>query len=377
MTALKILVTGGAGFIGSHTVDALLARGHEVRILDVLDPRVHPRGLPPWVPRDADLIIGDAADPADLGGALAGCSAVIHLAAYQDYMPEFSRFVHTNTESTALLFELVVADPRRYPVAKVVLASSQAVAGEGRYRCRAEGTVFRPAQRSLDQLERGEWDIACVECGGAADPLPIDEATCTPHTAYAVSKHAIELLAASLGRRYGVATAALRYTYVQGPRNSFFNAYSGIARRFALQLRANLAPTCYEDGRQLRDFVNVRDVAAANVLALEGSPPGNYVYNVGGGRAVSVLEFARMMIDAYGASVEPHIPGAFRVGDTRHTFSDVTRLGDLGWSPSIPVEQTVAEYVEWLDQYDAPAGAIAEADRAMEAAGVVRRRRQA
>ena len=372
---MRILVTGGAGFIGSHTVDVLLDRGYDVRILDVLDPRVHPHGRPDWISSEAELVVGDVADAEHLARALRGCSGVIHLAAYQDYMPDFSRFIHTNAESTALIFELVVRDPARFPVEKIVFASSQAVAGEGKYRCRKEGTIFRPDPRPLEQLERGQWDIPCPACGADSEPVLIDEETCAPHTAYAVSKYAIELLAASLGRRYGISTAAMRYTYVQGPRSSFSNAYSGIARRFALRLRAKLPPACYEDGRQLRDYVNVRDVARANVLALEAPFSGSPVYNVGGGRAVSVLEFARIMIDAFGIPVEPEVPGIFRVGDTRHTVSDLSRISALGWQPTIHVEQNVAEYAAWLDRYEPSADAVDLADRAMQAAGVVRRSR--
>src|SRR5207247_481528 len=211
-------------------------------------PRVHPRGKPAYVPAAVEFIQGDVAAASDLGRAMAGMDGVFHLAAYQDYMPDFSRFIHTNTESTALMFELIVADPKRYPVQKIVFASSQAVSGEGKYQCVQDGTVFYPGPRSLAELRRANWDFRCPQCGGIAQPMLIDEATCNhPHTAYGVSKYAIELLAFNLGQRYGIATGAMRYTYVQGPRNSFFNAYSGIARRFALRIRAGLPPVCYED----------------------------------------------------------------------------------------------------------------------------------
>jgi dTDP-L-rhamnose 4-epimerase len=252
----RVLVTGGAGFIGSWTVDLLLERGYQVRILDNLQPRVHPHGRPPWVPKEAGFIQGDVADPEDLARALAGVDFVFHLAAYQDYMPDFSQFIHTNAESAALLFELIV------------FASSQAVCGEGRYLCTQHGEMT-PGPRPLEQLRLGEWEIKCPHCGEAMEPLLIGEATVSPGTAYGISKYAIELLADRLGRRYGIPTACMRYTYVQGARNSFYNAYSGIARRFALRLLHGLPPVVYEDGRQLRDYVNVRDVARANLLVME------------------------------------------------------------------------------------------------------------
>jgi dTDP-L-rhamnose 4-epimerase len=371
---MKVLVTGGAGFIGSHTVDLLLQKGYEVRILDSLQPRVHPRGKPDYVPKEAEFIKGDVANPDDLAQALSGMDYVFHLAAYQDYLPDFSRFIHTNTESTALMFELIVAHPQRYPVKKIVFASSQAVSGEGKYQCINEDVIFYPGPRPLTQLRLGEWDFVCPHCGGPAKPQFIDEASCNhPHTAYAVSKYAIELLAFNLGRRYGIATAAMRYTYVQGPRNSFYNAYSGIARRFALRIRAGLPPVCYEDGQQLRDYVNVYDVAQANLLALESPEADGLAYNVGGGRAVTVLEFAQIMLQASNSSLGLQVPGEFRLGDTRHTVSDISRMKSLGWEPTTPVEVNVRQYLEWLDTQTGTEEYLFEAERIMAEQGVIQR----
>jgi dTDP-L-rhamnose 4-epimerase len=371
---MRALVTGGAGFIGSHTVDLLLAQGYEVRILDSLQERVHQRGRPAYLADDAELVIGDVCDRDALSRALEGCDVVLHLAAYQDYQPDFSQFIHTNTESSALIFEIIVSDPRRFPVQKVVFASSQAVSGEGKFRCPADGTVFNPKPRTLEQLRAQQWEHVCPECGGEVDPVLLDEDTCThPHTAYGISKYAIELLAFNLGRRYGIATAAMRYTYVQGSRNSFYNAYSGIARRFALRIRAGLPPVCYEDGAQLRDYVNVRDVARANLIALEHPEADGVAINVGGGRAVTVLEFAQIMLDASGSDLTPKVLGEFRLGDTRHTISDLSRMHSLGWAPEIPVEQNVSEYLEWLGQQEVPTAHLIEAERHMAAQGVVQR----
>lgn len=372
----------------------LLEKGYDVRILDSLQPRVHPRGKPVYVPKEAEFIVGDVANPEDLSKALEGMDFVFHLAAYQDYMPDFSRFIHTNTESSALMFELIVADRKRYPVKKIVFAASQAVSGEGKYRCVHAGTpvplpppgggraaaeytscgIFYPGPRSLDQLRRGQWDFCCPNCGRPAEPMLIDEATCNhPHTAYGISKYAIELLAFNLGRRYGIPTAAMRYTYVQGPRNSFFNAYSGIARRFALRIRAGLPPVCYEDGQQLRDYVNVRDVARANVTVLEAPQADGLAYNVGGGRAITVLDFAKIMLKATGSPLAPQVPGEFRLGDTRHTVSDISRMRALGWEPKVPVEQNVREYLEWLDTQTGTDEYLFEAERIMKEHQVVQK----
>jgi dTDP-L-rhamnose 4-epimerase len=212
-------------------------------------------------------------------------------------------------------------------------------------------------------------------------PLLIDEDTVSPGTAYGISKYAIELLADRLGRRYGIPTVCMRYTYVQGPRNSFYNAYSGIARRFALRLLHGLPPIIYEDGQQLRDYVNVRDVARANVLVME-DPRADYqpfdglrtaVFNVGGGRAVTVLEFARIMLDEFRSDMEPLMPGEFRLGDTRHTVSDISKLRSLGWEPTIPVEQNVAEYVAWIKEQHGTREYMEEAERVMREQGVVQK----
>lgn len=397
----RILVTGGAGFIGSHTVDLLLECGYRVRILDNLQERVHPKGKPAWVPPDAEFIKGDVANPVDLAHALEGIDGVFHLAAYQDYLPDFSNFIHTNTESSALLFELIVANRCRFPVRKIVFASSQSVCGEGRYVCTggedigqtsyaaqsarplrtypyppassspAVHGVIIPGARPLQQLRRGDWEIRCPQCGRPMEPLLIDESVAYPHTAYAVSKYAIEMLSDRLGRRYGIPTTCMRYTYVQGSRNSFYNSYSGIARRFALRIMHGLPPVVYEDGGQLRDYVNVRDVARANLLALERDEADYQVLNVGGGRAVAVLEFARIMLNAFNSKLEPSIPGEFRMGDTRHTISDISRMRNLGWEPTVPVEENARQYVEWLQAQSVREEYLLEAERVMRESGVI------
>ncbi len=367
MSKGRVLVTGGAGFIGSHTVDLLLATGYEVRVLDNLQSRVH-QGRPDYMNGDAELVKGDVANRYDLLNALKKVSSVIHLAAYQDYQTDFSNFIHTNTESTALLFELIVE--KGLAVERIVFASSQSVAGEGRYRCEQHG-VITPGQRTREQLERGDWEIRCPYCTRAMQNLLIDESICEPHTAYGISKLGIELLAASLGRRYGIATTCMRYTYVQGARNSFYNAYSGICRIFALRILNGLPPICYEDGQQLRDYVNVADVARANLIALERADLEPAVFNVGGGHAMTVLQFAQAMLKAAGSNLRPVIPGVFRVGDTRHTISDISLLEELGWTPAIPVSQSIHEYLDWMAPHRDTLKYLTEAEGTMQARQVL------
>ena len=314
-------------------------------------------------------MIGDVANRSDMARALVGVDYVMHLAAYQDYLPDFSTFIHVNAESSALIFELIVEG--RLPVRKLVFASSQSVAGEGSYRCTEHGS-FQPDPRPVEQLQQGDWAVHCPTCGQGMTPALIAESVCQPHTAYAISKYAIELLAKRLGSRYSLPTACMRYTYVQGSRNSFFNAYSGICRRFALRIANGLPPVCYEDGEQLRDYVNVADVARANVLAMESNMDEHGVYNVGGGRGVTVLEFARIMLDASESSLEPAVPGEYRLGDTRHTVSDISAIKRLGWEPMIPVEQNAVEYLQWMSGFSGTAEYLDEAERVMRQQGVVR-----
>ncbi|MBI3696484.1 MAG: NAD-dependent epimerase/dehydratase family protein, partial [Acidobacteria bacterium] len=242
------------------------------------------------------------------------------------------------------------------------------------YECREHGVIY-PGPRPVEQLERGEWELKCPHCSGDLQPLLIDEAVSRPHTAYGISKYAVELLALNLGRRYGIPAVSMRYTYVQGPRNSFYNAYSGVCRIFCLRVLAGLPPVVYEDGMQLRDYIDVGDVARANVLVLE-SPAADYrVFNVGPGRAMRVLDFARVVLKAAGSSLEPVVNGEFRVGDTRHTVSDVSALQSLGWRADVPIEQTVTNYLEWIRGFSNTRQYLEAAERAMQAGNVIRRAR--
>ncbi|OGD86953.1 hypothetical protein A2Z23_01690 [Candidatus Curtissbacteria bacterium RBG_16_39_7] len=343
---MKVLVTGGAGFIGSHTVDALLAKGHEVKILDSLQERVHPFGKPSWVPKEAEFINGDVSNRDDLIKALGGVKRIFHLAAYQDYLPDFSTFIHTNTESTALIFELILE--KKLPIEKIVFASSQAVCGEGKYKCPKHGVVY-PHQRTLDQLLKGDWEVKCPkDCKNKLTPLLIDEETISPVTTYGISKLAIEHLALLLGKKYNIPTVCLRYTYAQGPRNSFYNAYSGIMRISVMRALHGKPPIVYEDGAQRRDFINIADVVNANILAMEAKRADFQVFNVGGGHIYTVLEFVKAVCKITNPSLQPEIPGMFRVGDTRHTVDDISKLEKLGWKPEIPIEQSIKEYVNWV-----------------------------
>lgn len=340
-----VLVTGGAGFIGSHTVDLLISKGYKVRILDSLQRRVHPKGKPGYIPPEAEFILGDVSSPKDLYRSLRGVDAVFHMAAYQDYMPDFGHFIHTNTESTALMFELILAN--RLPIKKIVFASSQAVAGDGKWNCKNHGE-FWAEPRPIEQLETGQWEIRCPTCKRECKNVLMTEDICRPITTYGISKYAVELLAQTLGKKYLIPTVCLRYTYVQGPRNSIYNAYSGILRVFAMRILNNKPPILVEDGMGLRDYVNCADVARANLIVLEDPRANNEIFFVGGGKAYSAIEFARTMLKVFNSKLEPQIPGIFRVGDTRSTVSDISRLNKLGWIPKVSLEKSLAAYRDWL-----------------------------
>jgi dTDP-L-rhamnose 4-epimerase len=380
---MRVLVTGGAGFIGSHTVDMLLQKGYAVRVMDALVPPVHePARLPGYVPAgDVEITRADVRDRAAWASALEGIDAVYHLAAYQDYLPDFSTFFHTNDVGTALLYEIIVEE--RLPVQRVIVASSQAAYGEGKYVCkRVAGAsspadsshgVQYPAPRGESQLRKGEWDVRCPECGAAMEPQATDESVVSPHTSYAISKYTQEMIALSLGRRYGIATVCLRYSIVQGPRQAFRNAYSGVLRIFTQQLLAGKPAVCYEDGQQLRDYVSVHDVARANVLVLEDERAAFQVFNVGGDHRVSVIDYARMIARRAGVDLEPRLPGIYRLGDTRHIFSDSMRLKSLGWRPSVPLERIVDEYIAWAQSQPGFRDYSAEAEARMASLGTIRR----
>ncbi|MCS7207293.1 MAG: NAD-dependent epimerase/dehydratase family protein, partial [Dehalococcoidia bacterium] len=356
-------------FIGSHTVDRLLQRGYTVRVLDNLHPRVHPRGKPLWLSPDAEFIQGDVTSRTDWERALEDVDAVIHLAAYQDYMPDFSTFFRVNTAGTALLYEIIVG--RKLPIRKVVVASSQAVYGEGRYRCGEHGVVY-PGMRPLAQLEAGDWEVHCPHCQRPMHWEPTDESVVNPQNAYAMSKYAQEMVALNLGKRYGIPTTALRYSIVQGPRQSFANAYSGVCRIFCLSLFLGRPLVVYEDGRQVRDYVNIHDAVDATMLALEDPRTDYQVYNVGGGRPYTVLEFAQMVVAAFGKGGEIEVPGVFRFGDTRHIVSDISRLRALGWEPRYTPQDSIRAYIAWLTSQECSADLLDYAQAQMRAQGVLR-----
>jgi dTDP-L-rhamnose 4-epimerase len=268
-----------------------------------------------------------------------------------------------------LLYEAIVAD--KWPVHRVVVASSQFVYGEGRYECERCGIVF-PNNRTRQSLDGGHWDPACPTCDGTIAPLPLLELHANPQNQYSISKFTQELTAICLGRNYGIPSTALRYSIVHGPFQSYRNAYSGALRVFTLELLKGKRPPIFEDGLQLRDYVNVSDVAAANVLALESEELVGQVVNVGGGKGYTVLELAALIADELSVEmqIEPH--GEYRVGDTRHSVSDISKLNRVGWRPTKTLRNNVKEYVEWIRNQEMDRDYVSEALALLRTSGALR-----
>jgi len=367
---MRILVTGGAGFIGSHTCDRLLALGHDVVVLDALTPPVHRNGRPAYLSDEVDFYQGDVRNRDLVTNLVRRADAVYHFAAYQDYLPDFSRFSDVNVVSTALLYEVIVAE--RLDLARVVVASSQSAMGEGLYRCPVDGEQL-PGMRPEFALAAGQWDIPCPECGGPLEMQATPERISNPQNAYGMSKLGEEMVAINLGRRYDIPTVALRYSIVQGPRQSVYNAYSGACRIFCLSYLLGMAPTLYEDGAAIRDYVNIDDVVEANIVALRNDRAVGRVFNVGGGKGITTREFADIVMRHFGSSQPGVVSGEYRFGDTRHIVSDISALGALGWEPRHTPADSVAAYAGWLKDMDGLDQILAEANARMRALGVVRK----
>lgn len=365
---MRVLVTGGAGFIGSHLVDRFHKEGFEVRVLDSLDPKVHPTDQLPPFPHGVEFIRGDVTDREALRFALRDVDVVSHQAAYQDYMPDFSRFLAVNAVGTALLYELIVED--RMKIRKVIVASSQSVYGEGQYVCQEHGD-FVPVPRSAQQLQRKEWEVSCSECGQLATPALLMERHTNPYNQYAVSKLAQEKTALGLGWIHGIPTVALRYSITQGPRQSLFNHYSGVCRIFVSRALTGDPLVIYEDGLQTRDFVHIEDVVNANMLVLQNDAANAQAFNVGSGRPTSVIDYARHVREKIGSRVELVIPGEYRTGDNRHSVSSISKLQALGWTPERNLSDILDDFLDWIQRNGGIPEQVQDAYLNMKQAGVV------
>jgi dTDP-L-rhamnose 4-epimerase len=338
----SVLITGGAGFIGSHLADELLARGNRVRALDSLHPQVHD-GKPEYLAADVELLVGDVRDAEAVRRALDGVDAVVHLAArvgVGQSMYELAEYTSTNSLGTAVLLE-ALAERR---VRKLVVASSMSIYGEGMCSSQ-EGYLVEPPERTREQLEEHSWELAGLV------PVPTPETKRPALTSiYALTKYDQERACLVFGDAYNVPTVALRLFNTYGPRQALSNPYTGVLAIFASRLLNRRRPLVFEDGRQRRDFVSVHDVARAFVLALEGNGADWQAVNVGSGESVSVIELAELLARVLGVAIRPEVTGDFRAGDIRHCFADISLAHRaLGFEPDVSLDRGVAELAGWLE----------------------------
>jgi len=350
MITKKILITGGAGFVGSHLADALIALRHDVRIFDNLSPQVHGCGVPSYLSGNAEFVAGDMRDENAVRKAIEGVDVIFHLAAsvgVGQSMYQISDYMGVNTQGTAVLLQALLE--RKARVEKLVVASSMSIYGEGQYLCPNCGDSV-PSPRNIGQLARKQWEVKCPDCGAELTPVPTAESKplqCT--SVYALSKKDQEEICLLYGRTYGLPVVALRYFNIYGTRQALSNPYTGVAAIFASRLLHLKAPLVFEDGRQMRDFVSVHDIVNANLLAMESEKANGHAVNIGSGRPISIREVASVLSRAMGLQIFCEITGKYRAGDIRHCFGKISKARELlGYEPKVRFEDGVAELVDWL-----------------------------
>jgi dTDP-L-rhamnose 4-epimerase len=346
----KVLVTGGAGFVGSHTVDALLRAGDEVRIFDNLDEQIHRGVVPEYLAREAELMRGDVRDLDALRQAVAGVDVVFHFAAavgVGQSMYEIARYMGVNTQGTANLLQVLLE--RRDGLEKLIVASSMSLYGEGQYLCREHGMVA-PAPRATSQLRAHQWEVVCPQCRQPLEPSATAECKSVQcNSMYAIGKKTQEEMSLLFGRTYGLPVVALRYFNIYGTRQALSNPYTGVAAIFAARLLNRRAPLVFEDGEQLRDFVSVHDVVQANLLAMERSEADGLALNIGSGEPVAIWQIADALARTLGVDMQAEITGNYRAGDIRHCFADISLARRfLGYRPRHHLPGAMEELVEWL-----------------------------
>ncbi len=363
MEKLSILVTGGAGFVGSHLVDALVKKGHNVSIYDNLEYQVHQNQTPPWLNNSAEFIHADVRDENNLKKAMTGKDVVFHQAAavgVGQSMYQIRKYADVNSTGGANLLDIAVNESKvRDNLKKIVVASSMSIYGEGQYSCGQCGVVY-PSLRSNKQLENKEWEIQCPKCQkpaqhvGTAEDKPL-----FPTSIYAITKRDHEEMFLVTGRTYKIPVVALRYFNIYGPRQALSNPYTGVAAIFSSRILNNAAPVIYEDGHQSRDFVHVSDIVQANLLAMEKADADYEMFNVGTGRHTSVKQVADMLIQHLKpqSGMSPVIENRFREGDIRHCYANIDKITSrLGYKPSVYFGDGIAGLVEWVSSQNAVDG---------------------
>ena len=373
MENLNVLVTGGAGFIGSHLVDALVARGHRVRVLDALVSQVHGASEPQYLNPEAEFVYGNVCDADVVERALDRIDVVYHEAAevgVGQSMYEMVRYVRANDLGTSVLLEALSG--KRDRVRKLIVASSMSIYGEGAYECSACGRVS-PQLRPTPQLLERRWELECPRCGAELRPQPTPEdKPLFPTSVYAITKQDQEQFCLVVGRAYNIPTVALRYFNVYGQRQALSNPYTGVCAIFSSRLLNDQRPVIFEDGEQTRDFVHVSDIVQANLLALETDRADYSAVNVGTGRPTSIKQVTSLLTEGLGKQIEPDIVGKYREGDIRHCVGDITRARELlGYEPRVRLEEGVLELLDWVREQKAT-DQVAQATAELESRQLVR-----
>jgi len=360
----RVLITGGAGFVGGHITDRLVKSGYDVTVYDHLVEQVHD-GRPEYLNEDAVFVEGDVCNKEHLREHLREADIVSHQAAavgVGQSMYEIEHYVDVNTLGTAKLLDIVVNDDE-VTLDKLVVASSMSLYGEGQYHCPDCKATKNPGLRSEDQLKRAQWELSCPDCGATLEPAPTPESKpAQPTSVYAITKKDQEELALSVGRAYDIPTVALRYFNIYGSRQSLDNPYTGVCAIFSSRITNDNPPLVFEDGEQLRDFVHVSDVARANQLAIERKKANMETINIGTGEPTSVNEIADSLLELYGKKnkLEPEVTGEFRAGDIRHAYADTTKAEELlGFEAQTRFREGLQELASWardqesVDAFDA------------------------
>jgi dTDP-L-rhamnose 4-epimerase len=371
MGTKKVLITGGAGFVGSHLADELLEFGYEVRALDNLAPQVHGPAAkrPDYLADEVELQIGDVRDEGAVKRALEGVDAVYHFAAtvgVGQSMYQIAEYTTVNGEGTAILLEALA----RKPVERLIVASSMSIYGEGLYANR-HGELVEAQERTLEQLKAHDWEVRGMD-GEPLVPVGTPETKCPAlPSVYAISKYQQERLCITVGRAYGIPTVGLRFFNIYGTRQALSNPYTGVLAIFASRFLNNNPPLINEDGRQQRDFVSVHDITQACRLALEVPEAADHVFNIGSGEHNSIREIADELARVLNKPhIDPEIVGRCRVGDIRNCFADITRARDvLGYAPTVSLEDGLLELAEWLEGQTA-VDKVADASRELAARGL-------
>jgi len=344
----KILVTGGAGFIGSHLVDKLVKDGEEVVVLDNFDAQVHQGKKPDYLNKDASYIEGDVRDEKALRKSLDGVSRIFHLAAkvgVGQSMYEIKEYVSVNTYGTAFLWDYIINN--KIDIDKFVVASSMSIYGEGLYNCAACGNAA-PGLRAEKDLREKRWEAFCPKCGSAMKPLPTPEdKKLLPASVYAITKKDQEELSLNIGVSYKIPTVALRFFNVYGPRQSLSNPYTGACAIFSSRIKNNNAPLIYEDGMQKRDFIYVTDIVEACALVMNSNKANYGFFNIGTGRDVSIKDVAATLIRLYGKKFSSEIVNSFRVGDIRHCYADISKIREVGFKAKTELAEGLKKLTDW------------------------------